>query len=52
MPRLGTLEEAHKTLTPLLGSAASMVFAMSLLACYLPVRRAAMIDPADTLRAE
>ncbi|OFW09314.1 MAG: hypothetical protein A3H96_16850 [Acidobacteria bacterium RIFCSPLOWO2_02_FULL_67_36] len=30
----------------------TLLFAMSLLACYLPVRRAAMIDPADTLRAE
>jgi manganese transport protein len=35
MNAVGTLEEAHKTLEPLLGSAASTVFAVSLLASGL-----------------
>ncbi len=35
MPAVGTLEEAHRTLEPLLGPAASIVFALSLLAAGL-----------------
>jgi manganese transport protein len=35
MTEIGTLEEAHKTLEPLLGRAASSVFAISLLAAGL-----------------
>ena len=35
MPGVGTIEEAYKTLTPLLGSASSVVFAISLLASGL-----------------
>jgi manganese transport protein len=35
MTNVGTIEEAHKTLVPLLGSAASWVFAISLLASGL-----------------
>jgi manganese transport protein len=35
MTNVGTLEEAHQTLTPLLGSAASWIFAISLLASGL-----------------
>jgi len=35
LTHIGTIEEAHKTLEPLLGSAASVVFALSLLASGL-----------------
>jgi manganese transport protein len=35
MPEVGTIEEAHRTLTPLLGSASAIVFAISLLASGL-----------------
>ncbi len=35
MTAVGTLEEAHRTLEPLLGSAASVIFALSLLAAGL-----------------
>ena len=35
LTQVGTIEEAHKTLTPLLGNASSWVFAVSLLASGL-----------------
>jgi len=35
MPEVGTIEEAHRTLTPLLGPASAIVFAISLLASGL-----------------
>jgi manganese transport protein len=35
MPEVGTIEEAHRTLTPLLGPASAIIFAISLLASGL-----------------
>jgi len=35
-----------------LGSAAAMMIALSLLACYLPARRAARVEPMKALRYE
>ena len=46
----GLLYGVAPTNLPAYAAAAGMLFAVALLACYVPARRAARLDPSDTLR--